>query len=60
LIFYLFSLRYMVADHGYDDKGLYGYSKKLRIDLVFTIKPIKYMLGISRHGLGDKDACFEL
>ncbi len=50
----------MVADPGYDDRGLYGYSKKLRIDLACTIKSIKYMLGISRHGIGDKAACFEL
>ena len=34
LVFSLPSLRYMTADHGYDDKKLYGYSKRLGIDLV--------------------------
>ena len=39
LIFPLSSLWYMVADPGYDDKELYGYSKKiLGIDLVCTVE----------------------
>ena len=34
-VFSLSSLRYMIADPGYDDRELYGYSKKtLGIDLV--------------------------
>ena len=33
-VFSLPSLRYIVADPGYDDKKLYGYSKGLGIDLV--------------------------
>jgi hypothetical protein len=39
LVFSLFSLLYMVADPGYDDKELYYYSKKiLGIDLVCPVK----------------------
>jgi hypothetical protein len=39
LVFSLSSLRYMVADPGYDDKELYYYSKKvLGIDLVCPVK----------------------
>jgi hypothetical protein len=38
-VFSLSSLRYMVADPGYDDKELYGYSKKtLGIDLVCPVE----------------------
>ncbi len=39
LVFHLSSLRYMVADPGYDDKELYGYSKKiLGIDLICPVE----------------------
>ena len=39
LVFHLSSLRYMVADPGYDDKELYGYSKKiLGVDLVCPVE----------------------
>jgi len=31
----------MVADPGYDAKGLYGYSKGLRIDLVCPVERYK-------------------
>ncbi len=41
LIFSLSSLRYMVADPGYDAKKLYEYSKGLRIDLVCPVKRYK-------------------
>jgi uncharacterized protein with PQ loop repeat len=41
-VFSLSSLQYMVADPGYDDKGLYEYSKKvLGIDLVCPIERYK-------------------
>jgi Transposase DDE domain len=41
-VFSLPSLRYMVADPGYDDKNLYDYSKKvLGIDLVCPVKRYK-------------------
>ncbi len=37
-VFSLSSLRYMVADPGYDDRELYGYNKKtLGIDLVCPV-----------------------
>ncbi len=41
MIFSLSSLRYMVADPGYDAKKLYEYSKGLRIDLVCPVKRYK-------------------
>jgi hypothetical protein len=37
-VFSLPSLRYIVADHGYDAKKLYGYSKELGIDLVCHVE----------------------
>jgi hypothetical protein len=37
-VFSLPSLRYIVADPGYDDKKLYGYSKGLGIDLVCPVE----------------------
>ena len=38
-VFTISSLRYMTADHGYDDKKLYEYSKKtLGIDLVCPVE----------------------
>jgi hypothetical protein len=37
----LSSLRYIVADPGYDAKKLYEYSKGLRIDLVCPVKKYK-------------------
>jgi hypothetical protein len=40
-VFPLSSLRYMVADPGYDAKKLYEYSKGLRIDLVCPVKRYK-------------------
>jgi len=41
LVFSLSSLRYMVADPGYDDKELYEYSKGLGIDLVCPVERYK-------------------
>lgn len=44
LVFSLSSLRYMVADPGYDAKELYEYSKGLGIDLVCPLlKDIKVL-----------------
>ena len=40
-VFPLFSLRYMVADPGYDAKELYEYSKGLGMDLVCPVKRYK-------------------
>jgi hypothetical protein len=40
-VFPLFSLRYMVADLGYDAKELYEYSKGLGMDLVCPVKRYK-------------------
>jgi hypothetical protein len=41
-VFSLPSVRYMTADHGYDDKKLYEYSKKtLGIDLVCPVERYK-------------------
>jgi hypothetical protein len=40
-VFSLPYLRYMVADHGYDYKKLYEYSKGLGIDLVCPVKRYK-------------------
>jgi len=41
LVLSLQSLRYMVADPGYDDKELYEYSKGLGIDLICPVKRYK-------------------
>ena len=40
-VFSLPSLRYLVADPGYDAKGLYGYIKGLGIDLVCLVERYK-------------------
>jgi hypothetical protein len=42
-LFSLPSLRYMTADHGYDDKKLYEYNKKtLRMDSLSSKKTQKH------------------
>ena len=38
LVFSLPSVLYMIADPGYDAKGLYEYSKELGIDLIYPVE----------------------